>query len=152
MTLIRRPLKERIMERIERQPNGCWSWPGAKVNGYGLVGAGGRGGKQLLVHRATYEMFVGPIPDGYVIDHLCRNRACCNPDHLEAVTMRENLMRGIGPTRMNALKTHCHRGHEFSPENTKYTKEGWRFCRACDAERGRAYRARRNACKAEAAS
>lgn len=109
-------------------------------NGYGQIRPGdGRGA--LRVHRAAYELANGPIPDGMQIDHLCRNRLCCNPDHLEAVTREENIARGNAPHMVNARKTHCKYGHEFSPENTLVTKRGSRSCRQCAAASSAAKRA-----------
>ena len=75
-------------------PGGCWEWQGALNDGYGIVG---RDGTTRRVHRVVYEALVGPIPNGMDLDHLCRNRRCCNVLHLEPVTRRENLARGIGP-------------------------------------------------------
>jgi len=106
---------------------GCWNWNGwLTLDGYGQCRAP-RGSKQMA-HRVAYEMFVGPIPVGLVIDHLCRNRSCVNPAHLEAVTQRENLARGINA---NAVKTHCKRGHEYSKGNTYTYPDGRRDCRTC---------------------
>ena len=118
--------------------NGCWNWTAAKTKaGYGLVGF--RGGL-LYVHRIAYEEFVGPIPDGLTIDHLCRNRACCNPVHLEVVTLSENARRG---EKHNRNKTHCHKGHAFTPENTYSANRGAsRGCRTCRTLYHQAYAAR----------
>jgi hypothetical protein len=90
--------------------------------------ANGRRG--VIVHRFSYEFFVGPIPAGLTIDHLCRNRACFNPVHLEAVTQRENTLRGEGPTAKLARLTHCPKGHPFSKDNTHIYKNR-RVCKAC---------------------
>lgn len=79
-----------IRARCEITPNGCWEWQGARQRGYGRIRSGAN---VLRVHRVTYEAMVGPIPDGLDLDHLCRNRSCCNPAHLEPVTRRENLFR-----------------------------------------------------------
>jgi hypothetical protein len=121
-------LPESIWRRAYEAPDGCWQM---KVSlsewGYGRIKHEGR---QVMVHRLAYEAFVGPIPEGLVIDHLCRNRGCINPDHLEAVTESENIRRGTSPTAANARKTHCKHGHEFTPENT-YLKGTWRICRIC---------------------
>ena len=84
-----------------------------------------------FAHRVVYEILVGPIPVGLELDHLCRNRACVNPDHLEPVTTRTNLLRGYSPWACRARQTHCKRGHEFTPENTYGTGDGRRYCRTC---------------------
>ena len=84
-------------------------------------------------HRCSYEFLKGEIPNGLVIDHLCRVRNCINPDHLEPVTPLENMMRGNNQTVTNKTKTVCKNGHEFTPENT-YTNpySGKRKCRTCN--------------------
>jgi hypothetical protein len=115
-------------------PERCWIWTG-------LLGDGGYGraydpGTQRTVaaHRASYEAFIGPIPDGLVIDHLCRNRACVNPTHLEPVTQRVNVLRGEGPTAERARRTHCKEGHPLSGDNLYiHPTRGHRSCKACQA-------------------
>jgi hypothetical protein len=98
------------------------------------------GKRNQFAHRLAYELFVGPIPEGQTIDHLCRNRPCVNPGHLEVVDMRTNLLRGSSPTAQNARKTHCKHGHEFTPENTALKQGRYRICRTCRARRNREYR------------
>jgi hypothetical protein len=88
------PVLERLLERIDTTVDGCWVWPGAVRNTYGVIGSG-VGKKVAYTHRVAYEGLIGPIPEGLVIDHLCRNRLCCNPKHLEPVTRYENCARGL---------------------------------------------------------
>ena len=108
--------------------NGCMLWlASSKSNGYGQFGIGG---KNLYAHRVAYLWLVGPIPDELQLDHLCRNRKCVAPDHLEAVTQQENLRRGEAGIN-NRVKTHCPHGHRFTPENTKLNRQGSRMCAIC---------------------
>lgn len=117
-------------------PRECWLWMGViKKTGYGEFKVSGR---PVLVHRFSYERFVGPIPPGLVVDHLCRVRHCVNPEHLEVVTLGENVLRGEGTTAVNFRKTHCFRGHEFTVANTYVNTKGARVCRACQRVRARA--------------
>lgn len=90
---------DRVMRRLTEDPvTGCWVFAGALNNkGYGVVGAGPRGTGNVVTHRVTYEYFVGSVPDGLDLDHLCRNRACCNPWHLDPVSRLTNIMRGRHP-------------------------------------------------------
>lgn len=97
----------------------------AHSNGHGYYKVS-VGGEYLYVHRIAYESATGPIPDGLVIDHLCRNRWCCEPAHLEAVTHRENILRGTGASARNAAKPRCPRGHEYTVKG-----DGSRYCRTC---------------------
>lgn len=108
----------------------CWEWEAAKSpNGYGQVKHDGR---TRSAHRTVYEQLVGPIPDGLDLDHLCRNRGCVNPDHLEPVTRRENLLRGDTLAASNAAKTRCLRDHPLHGANLYiYPSNGRRACRIC---------------------
>lgn len=125
---------DRILARITITESGCWEYPTHNENGYGVIGAGPRKSPTLRTHRVTYERLVGPIPEGHEIDHLCRNRACCNPEHLEPVTRSENVRRGLRKT----MQTHCKNGHEFTPDNTRTTSRQ-RICKACEREATRRY-------------
>lgn len=116
----------------------CWEWQGAvNENGYGVTSLDGRAVK---AHRFAWMLAGRPMPDGMELDHLCRNRRCVNPAHLEPVSGRENTLRGEGITAVNAQKTHCIRGHELTGDNLA-TRRGWRTCRACEAARMRRTRA-----------
>ena len=128
-------IRERVRTRVIIDANGCWVFQGSILpTGYGQLWDGEHRGARA--HRTSYRAFVGEIPDGLVIDHLCRNRACLNPDHLEPVTCRENILRGVGPTAINARKTECKRGHQYTPGNTYMDpSRGLRECRACRAMR-----------------
>lgn len=106
--------------------DGCWEWQAATSAGYGRFGVGK---KMMLAHRISYEMLVGPILDGLHIDHLCRNRLCVNPDHLQAVTHRENVLRGEAGM-IQRMRTECPYGHPYDEINTHWY-QGRRYCRAC---------------------
>lgn len=131
------PPLPRFWARVQSQPNGCWRWTGAirhPKKGYGTFSWNG---KNVSAHRASFELFKGPIPDGLQIDHLCRNGWCVNPAHLEAVTARVNIYRSEGSGPKNAAKTHCVRGHPYDEANTRYY-DGSRYCRTCHRDRVRA--------------
>lgn len=108
----------------------CWIWTGAKLSfGYGHLSWKG---KFRVAHHVAYELLIGPVPPDLETDHLCRTPACVNPAHLEPVTHRVNVLRGVSPFAKRARQTHCKRGHEFTPENTYIHKSlGVRVCRAC---------------------
>jgi hypothetical protein len=119
----------------------CWEWVGTKTSaGYGQLRVNG---KVQYVHRISYELFVGIIPNDLEIDHLCRNRACMNPDHLEVVSHRDNVLRGDAPPARYACATMCINGHLFTDSNTYFGvgKNGnvYRKCRKCAAQRQRTY-------------
>lgn len=117
---------ERFWANVDKTED-CWLWRGYLVSGYGQFNADN---KAFMAHRYAYEMLVGPIPPGLQLDHLCRVRNCVNPAHLEPVTVRENVLRGVGITAQFARATHCINGHEFTPENTGSQGKG-RYCRTC---------------------
>ena len=112
--------------------NDCVEWQGPSVTTHGNTYGRLRGKKMRLVHRVVYEWVHGPIPEGLVIDHLCRNGLCYNVNHLEAVSNKENILRGNGFAAKNARKTHCHRGHELNDQNVWKRKNGKRDCKVCD--------------------
>lgn len=127
----------RLLAHSSPDDNGCLVWQRYRSRlGYGLVSFHG---KPRRAHRVAYEVFVGPIRSGLVIDHLCRNRACVNVAHLEPVTQAINVARGDTGLH-NKILTHCKRGHEFSAENTK-VYSGMRHCLTCKRDFKRAKRA-----------
>lgn len=117
-------LPEHVVRYISPEPNsGCWLWDGAVCNkGYGVT-------TRFRAHRVVYSAIVGEIPKGLVLDHKCRVRSCCNPDHLEPVTSRENVLRGIGVAAQNARKLICDNGHPL--DDVYIDPKGHRYCRAC---------------------
>lgn len=132
---LRRSDSERFAGSIKKTPGGCWIWTGARTTkGYGQFR---HEGVRVLAHRYSYEIHVGPIPEGLTLDHLCRNHPCVNPAHLEPVTMAENLARGTSPTAINGAKTHCIRRHPFDEANTWIEGNGRRHCRTCARNRYR---------------
>lgn len=135
----RRPIEERFWRLVEKGP-GCWMWKGSLNNGYGSLSAGSRTDHsrgKIPAHVISYELHIGRVPEGAEIDHACRNRACVNPEHLEAVPRRVNILRGESIVAKNARKTHCPKGHPYDDQNTVRSKDGSRSCRACRRERQR---------------
>lgn len=127
-------LEDRLLEKVELRPDGCWAWLASRTDdGYGRIWLDG---KQRRAHRVAFELWVGPIPDGREIDHLCRVRECVNPDHLEPVTPWENLRRSpVQFAAVNARKTVCVNGHPLTEDNvTRWpSRPNVRQCRACRA-------------------
>lgn len=125
--------RDRFWAKIKYTPEGCWEFQSARdPEGYRTLSVGGR---TRRAHRVAYELLVGPIPEGLTLDHLCRNTGCVNPDHLEPVTHRVNILRGRGLAAQNAAKTHCIHGHPLSIENTYVSARGQRQCRTCNLRR-----------------
>lgn len=133
---------DRLWSKAEATPNGCWNWTSClDRHGYGSVRYQGA---TRLAHRVAYVVTHGEIPKGLTIDHICRNRQCINPAHLEVASNTENMLRGMSPAARCARSQICVAGHPFSVENT-YVHNGKRWCRKCAAARSRAYYARTRA-------
>jgi hypothetical protein len=124
------PLPERFAALVEWTP-ACWLWKGHTSGGYGYIRAFGKYHGWLRAHRVSYMLHVGPIPDGLVLDHLCRNTRCVNPDHLEPVTIGENVLRGFGPTAIAARRSACAKGHPYNAATLRMYGTR-RRCRVCD--------------------
>ncbi len=135
-------LGERFMAKVKiSESNDCWNWDAyVDPDGYGRFVLNGR---TFRAHRASYVLFIGPIPDGLEIDHLCRNRGCVNPSHIEAVSRRTNWLRSQSPSAINLSKTHCINGHAFDTANTRTGRNGMRYCRRCNADAAARYHARK---------
>lgn len=140
---VSRPVGERLLDRIEEAPNGCWLYSGQiSDQGYGRITD--EIGRTVSAHRVSYAYHCGPIPAGFQIDHQCHNsdvecaagprclhRRCVNPAHLRLATPRVNILSGRTVAAQNAAKTHCAQGHEYTQENTRLHANGGRVCLAC---------------------
>jgi hypothetical protein len=129
-------IKERLLSKIKVDDNGCWLWTGFKGNsGYGNFEINNNkkdGRVTMKVHRLSYEIFKGPIPEGMLVCHTCDVRECCNPEHLWLGTQQQNIADMMAKGRHhNSNVTHCPRGHEYSIENTYIRSNGNRICRTC---------------------
>jgi HNH endonuclease len=127
---------ERFWNKVDKSGD-CWLWTGyVTPQGYGMFRLNGLASR---AHRVAYELVNGPIPEGLVVDHLCRVRHCVNPSHLEPIVFHENIIRGTQGEWAKA-KTHCPSGHEYTPENTRIDERGSRQCRKCRHEQACRYR------------
>jgi hypothetical protein len=127
---------ERFFARVDKRDDGCWEWLGARfTQGYGMFYLGG---KQRRAHRVLYVWTFGE--PGLPLDHQCDNRWCVNPEHVHPKTAKENVLRGVGPSAVNARKVECVNGHEFTEENTYVDSRGWRGCRICRRDAVRRWR------------
>jgi hypothetical protein len=122
--------REDLFWRHVDKSGSCWEWTGSKsIYGYGVVTRQtNHVVRHFMAHRVAYEMAKGPMPPGLVTDHLCRNTLCVRPDHLEAVTDRVNILRGVGVSAIQARRTHCPKGHEYTGQRAK---RGERVCVEC---------------------
>lgn len=147
MSRSRTPEAERFWRRVVKTDT-CWNWVGyIDPDGYGRFPKAGRRNGNHIAHRFSYELLVGPIPKGLVIDHLCRNRICQNPAHMEPVSVRTNTLRGNTNQARNLAKTHCKFGHPFDEANTlllKRVRKSGEFierrCRTCGREQTARFR------------
>lgn len=140
----------------KRGPDECWPWLWrTSVRGYGTLVVAK---VEYKAHRLAYEHWIGPVPDGMVVDHICHNidpgcaggktclhRRCVNPAHLEPVTAGTNTLRGKNNAAVNLRKTHCSKGHEYTPENTRTPPSGGRYCIKCDGAKGREWKRKKRA-------
>ena len=133
----------RFFPKVAIRESGCWEWQGYRTHaGYGQFW---NGTQRVLAHRWSYEHHVGAIPEKLVIDHLCRNPCCVNPEHLEVVPMKVNTERGLLYlvfAAKAAAKTHCKRGHPLSGDNLRFDMRGDRGCKTCQRDKGKAWKAK----------
>jgi hypothetical protein len=134
-----RPPIDRVMEKVALTNTGCWEFNGARSSGgYGHIRVNGR---LVATHRLIYVFHRGDVPRDHELDHLCRKRSCCNPEHLETVTRGENVRRG----HAYRMRDECRNGHRYDAANTYVTPDGHRSCRTCNNAATRRYKERRRA-------
>jgi hypothetical protein len=140
MRRMRTPMERFLSKIVRSNAAGCWLWAGfVEKNGYGRIGLNGR---MRWAHRVSYELFVGPIPEGLEIDHLCRNTRCVNPTHLEPVTHSENMSRSPhSAPDVHRAKTQCPKGHPYAGDNLVLYRN-MRYCRECGRAHKKAYKIR----------
>jgi hypothetical protein len=138
------PVAKKFWSHVQKTER-CWLWVGVRSSdGYGRFEIRNHQvSKVFKAHQMSWILLRGPVPDGLQLDHLCRVRHCVNPDHLEPVTMAENIRRGISPWGLNAQKTHCPRGHELMGPNLYVTPGGGRSCKTCRRDQTRRCRQRK---------
>lgn len=127
------PVEERFRSRYVVTDSGCWRWQW-QINSFGYAIIGYKG-KQICAHVLSYLLHKGEIPEGFDVDHLCSNKACVNPDHLEAVTHQVNVARGS----LKKRQSHCHRGHLLEGDNLGSSKNNLRYCKQCNRDKATAY-------------
>lgn len=128
---------------VDKREGGCWEWTSMTSSGYGRFWTGYR---SVPAHRVSFMLRSGFVPVGEAqLDHLCRNRACVNPDHLQVVSARTNTLRGNGPSADNANKEFCQKGHPLFGPNLYVKPQGWRVCRTCNNASYSAQRKKRRA-------
>jgi hypothetical protein len=134
-----KPLSQRFWEKVDKCTGGCWEWTAYRDReGYGRIQQGGRGGEALYAHRLAVQMDGREIPKGYNIDHVCTNRGCVNPAHLEVVTIGENTRRGGNKKPRQGEQRMCGRGHPITTETAYFRKNGLLvYCKKCRNERRR---------------
>ena len=128
-----RPLADRFWEKVDKSaPNGCWVWTGARTHGHGTIHVA-MPNKLDYTHRVVFGLLGQEIPEGMQVDHICRNRLCCNPDHLRFVTRDQNVVENsLSPSALNKAKYYCKRGHPLAGENLRLNRRGHRSCIARD--------------------
>jgi len=147
-------LEDRLWKRVSKSEDGCWNWTGhVSGGGYGRIR---NGGKREQAHRVSFALAGNKIPEGLVVDHICNNRRCVRPDHLQAITQRDNILRSDSPPARQSKQVACLNGHPLDGDNLFMRRNGKRECRVCIRARGRkrlqdpVIRERRNAQKREA--